>query len=102
MRGLASDMMQADEQSIAWFRYGATYALKLIEATSFYREADRSGEAADMEDDLGKDAAADSRDTIVRNLLRLGIFLDELTAKEVQQIGNRPLSVVLDEVRKKL
>lgn len=100
MKGLVADIMQADTEHLEWFRYGATYVLSLFCMVDFYRNTGRQLEAGDALLDLRhKNAAADGKDTIARNMLRLGVYWDENEQVVAGQQPGLSAEKMLDIVR---
>lgn len=105
MRQRAVELVRTDPEAVAWFRYGATYVVSLLAMIQFYGETDRREEAADVLLDLKqKLAAADCPATIVKNMLRLGLYWDEATQLHAagQITGDEvSLETLLDVIRNK-
>lgn len=100
MRQLATELLRANPESIAWFRYGATYVVSLLAAIDFYRVAGRVEEANDLLLDLkAKIGAADSPETIAQNFIRLGIYWDEATCVDTTYQPGLTTEDLLDIVR---
>ena len=101
MRRRAAEILAADAETIAWFRYGAQYMMSLLQLASFYHEANREAEADDVMLELKtKDAAADSANTIARNLLRLGVYWDEASLIQSRLDKDESIEELLTHVRK--
>jgi hypothetical protein len=99
MRGNAELVLGADPESVAWFRYGASYVLTLLQMVEFYVSLDRKEEAEDIMIDLRERlAGADEAATVAKNMLRIGIYLDE--AEHLQSQQRDQLDSVLGVVKK--
>ena len=101
MRDRAAEILAADPESLAWFKYGAQYVMSLLKLIEFYSEAGRNAEADDVLLELKtKDASADNANMIARNLMRLGIYWDEMTLMQSSSDEDESIEVLLDQVRK--
>ena len=98
MRNKVAEVIHADPEALAWFRYGASYAICLMRMVDFYNEAGRDAEADEVLVDL-KEAGSGSIDTIAKNFLRLGVYWDE--AEELRGICGTTLEEKLDVIRNK-
>lgn len=103
MRQRAAEILSAEPDAISWFRYGATYVMSLLAAIDFYSGAGRCDEAMDAMNELkGKLGAADSPDTIAKNMLRLGVYWDEQAeAEAAASCTDLTTEAILDIVRTK-
>ena len=100
MRGLASEILATPAEQISWFRYGATYVLSLLRLMEFYRVAGREEEAYDVATELReKLASADTPQTIAKNLLRIGFYLDEAERVKAAEYDGASPEVLLDIIR---
>ena len=106
MRQRAAEILASDDEHLTLIRYGAAYCLALMGLVEFYLVTERIDEAKDVILDLKtKLAASNSRETIAKNLLRIGLCWDEfeklqLTRTSAPQMDWADLLAFIREVPK--